>query len=153
MLFYLDRISLLDINSSLKKPLARYFSDHVHVTPVGIDSQRYLRWCEEVLGADRLMHATDYPYNGAGDFDAKAFVRNSHLSSEASSHSDRATGTGSRRRSDAADGGHPDSAVADAKDAQAHSNPIGLEYVDASKWCNAAYSADERGGRTGCLAT
>ena len=52
-------------------PLIDYFRHNVYVTPGGIASQRYLRWAIEVLGVGRVMHATDYPFNGPHDFAAK----------------------------------------------------------------------------------
>ena len=32
------------------------------MTPSGILSQRYLRWAMEVIGAERIMFAADYPF-------------------------------------------------------------------------------------------
>jgi len=43
--------------------VAEYFTSNVFITPGGIASQRYLRWSLEVAGADRVMYASDYPFN------------------------------------------------------------------------------------------
>lgn len=74
VLFYLERIQLLTGAANLQRPLAEYFQNNVHITPGGIASHRYLAWAIEVLGADRIMHATDYPFNSATDFAARTFL-------------------------------------------------------------------------------
>lgn len=74
VLFYLERIQLLTGAANLQRPLVEYFQNNVHITPGGIASHRYLAWAIEVLGADRIMHATDYPFNSATDFAARTFL-------------------------------------------------------------------------------
>lgn len=74
VLFFLDRIQLLTGAQRLQRPLVEYFQNNVHITPGGIASHRYLRWAIEVVGADRIMHATDYPFNSAIDFAARDFL-------------------------------------------------------------------------------
>ncbi|MDQ2740127.1 MAG: amidohydrolase family protein, partial [Actinomycetota bacterium] len=66
VLFFLDRAALLDKNSKLELPVAEYFRRNIYVTPGGVASQRYMGWAKEVVGADRIMHATDYPFVKAG---------------------------------------------------------------------------------------
>jgi predicted TIM-barrel fold metal-dependent hydrolase len=80
VLFYLDRIALLDDFSGLDRPLNDYFRDNVFITPGGIASHRYLRWAIEVVGIDRIMHASDYPFNNAQDFAARNFLTSAPLS-------------------------------------------------------------------------
>lgn len=80
VLFYLDRIALLDGFASLDRPLEEYFRTNVFITPGGIASRRYLRWATEVVGIDRIMHASDYPFNSAQDFAARGFLTTSDLS-------------------------------------------------------------------------
>lgn len=79
VLFYLDRIALLDGVSGLGRPLEDYFRTNVCVTPGGIASHRYLRWATEVVGIDRIMHASDYPFNRAQDFAARDFLATAPL--------------------------------------------------------------------------
>lgn len=74
VLFYLDRLALLDGFASLDRPLRDYFRSNVFITPGGIASHQYLRWAVEVVGVDRIMHATDYPFNGPTDFSARDFL-------------------------------------------------------------------------------
>lgn len=82
ILFYLDRIALLDGFSTLDRPLSDYFRTNVFITPGGIASQRYLRWSVEVVGVERIMHASDYPFNSALDFAARDFLTTAALSVE-----------------------------------------------------------------------
>lgn len=96
VLFFLDRSALLDRASGLDRPLADYVRDNVFVTPGGIASHRYLRWSAEVVGIDRIMHATDYPFNGPHDFDARAFLTEAPL--PASDRALVASGTWDRLR-------------------------------------------------------
>ena len=83
VLFYLERIDLLSKAAShLDLPVAEYFRRNVSVTPSGIFSQRYLSWAVDVLGADRVLFSTDYPYQFAGDGAARRFIEEASLSDE-----------------------------------------------------------------------
>lgn len=82
VLFYLDRIDNLSAAARLSRPISDYFRTNVFVTPGGVFSQRYLRWATEVLGADRIMFATDYPYQYAADSGARRFLDQAELSDE-----------------------------------------------------------------------
>ena len=82
VLFYLDRIALLDGFATLDRPLDEYFRTNVFITPGGIASHRYLRWAIEVVGIDRIMHASDYPFNSAQDFAARDFLTTALLSDD-----------------------------------------------------------------------
>lgn len=74
VLFYLDRIALLDGANTLQRPIVEYFRNNAYITPGGIASHRYLDWAIDVVGANRIMHATDYPFNGPHDFAARDFL-------------------------------------------------------------------------------
>ena len=81
VLFYLERVDLLSQAAKrLQRPVADYFRRNVSVTPSGVFSPRYLRWAIEVLGAERVMFSTDYPYQFATDGGARAFLRDAGLS-------------------------------------------------------------------------
>jgi predicted TIM-barrel fold metal-dependent hydrolase len=62
VLFYLDHTGILGHNAKLQRPLADYFRQNFWVTGSGTVSERYLRWTAEVVGTDRMMYSTDYPY-------------------------------------------------------------------------------------------
>ena len=81
VLFYLERVDLLSKAARhLQRPIMDYFRRNVYVTPSGVFSPRYLRWAIEVLGSDRVMFSTDYPYQFAPDGGARAFLRDAGLS-------------------------------------------------------------------------
>ncbi|WP_445167692.1 amidohydrolase family protein [Mycolicibacterium sp. Dal123E01] len=80
VLFYLDRIDNLSAAAKLSRPISDYFRTNVFVTPGGVFSQRYLRWALEVVGVDRVMFATDYPYRFAADSGARRFLAEADLS-------------------------------------------------------------------------
>jgi predicted TIM-barrel fold metal-dependent hydrolase len=79
LLFYLDRIDQLVGAAKLSRKPSEYFRTNVFVTPSGILSQRYLRWTIEVLGADRILFATDYPFVPLPSGGARSFLANSDL--------------------------------------------------------------------------
>ena len=62
VLFYLDRIDIMTPAARLPRPVSDYFRTNIWVTPSGIFSPRYLRWATEMIGIDRIMMATDYPF-------------------------------------------------------------------------------------------
>ncbi len=83
VLFYLERIDLLSKAAThLQRPVMDYFRRNVSVTPSGVFSPRYLRWAIEVLGPERVMFSTDYPYQFATDGGARAFLRDARLSAQ-----------------------------------------------------------------------
>ena len=82
ILFYLDRIDTLSGSAKLPRKVSEYIREHVWVTPSGIFSQRYLRWAIEVLGTNRIMMSTDYPFVKASKGVAKSFLLDSGLMEE-----------------------------------------------------------------------
>lgn len=80
MLFYLERIEKMPAVSKLARPLADYFRSNVFLTPSGIFSQRYLRWVTEIAGAERVLFATDYPFEFAPHGGARRFLQDADLS-------------------------------------------------------------------------
>ncbi|MCV7180203.1 amidohydrolase family protein [Mycolicibacterium sphagni] len=82
VLFYLDRIDNLSAAAKLDRPVSDYFRTNVHVTPGGVFSARYLRWALEVVGVERVMFATDYPYRYVADAGARRFLQEADLSDD-----------------------------------------------------------------------
>ena len=64
----------------LARPISDYFRTNVLVTPGGVFSQRYLRWALEVVGVDRILFSTDYPYRFVPDSGARRFLEEADLS-------------------------------------------------------------------------
>src|ERR1700744_573889 len=81
VLFYLDRVDRLAQIAELPRSITDYCRTNVLVTPSGMFSQRYLRWALEVVGADRILFSTDYPWVFAPDGGARPFLHEAQLSS------------------------------------------------------------------------
>lgn len=63
VLFFVEHIAVMQtMGVKLDRPLADYFRRNVWITGSGLSSERYLRWAAEVVGIDRTLYATDYPY-------------------------------------------------------------------------------------------
>jgi predicted TIM-barrel fold metal-dependent hydrolase len=80
VLFFLDRIDMLSSTAKLNRPVSDCFRTKVSMTPGGILSERYLRWAIEVLGSDRILFATDYPYKTFRNGDARQFLQDASIS-------------------------------------------------------------------------
>lgn len=74
VLFYLDRIAAMDKLVTLRRPIAEYFRSNIFITPGGISSHKYLRWSLETVGAERIMYASDYPFNTERAGSARRFL-------------------------------------------------------------------------------
>jgi predicted TIM-barrel fold metal-dependent hydrolase len=89
VLFYLERLQLLDrmMRPSLDRSVGEYLRQNVHYTPSGMYSQRYLSWVIDLVGVDRIMFSTDYPYiptTGGGA--SRTFLEASALLSDEDRH-------------------------------------------------------------------
>jgi len=84
VLFYLERTQqIMDVmGGHLERPLQEYARENLWVTGSGLLSQRYLRWSIEVLGADRIMTAVDYPFIDNSGGAARRFIEDAPLSAE-----------------------------------------------------------------------
>nr|MBA2286215.1 amidohydrolase family protein [Ktedonobacteraceae bacterium] len=62
--FYLDRFAemLTQTATYLQRPIADYFLQQVYVTPSGMFTLPQFLLTLQVMGADRIMYAVDYPY-------------------------------------------------------------------------------------------
>jgi predicted TIM-barrel fold metal-dependent hydrolase len=82
VLFFLERFSagMGRAGLQLDRPIADYFRRNVWVTGSGVLSERYFRWTAEVVGVDRILYSTDYPYIDTGDGKARAFLEQAPFS-------------------------------------------------------------------------
>ncbi|WP_116200253.1 amidohydrolase family protein [Amycolatopsis circi] len=62
VLFYLDHVGFLQEMAGLRQPLADYFRRNFWIAGSGTVSERYLRWAAEMVGTERMLYSTDYPY-------------------------------------------------------------------------------------------
>lgn len=81
VLFYLDRLEHLAAVAKLPRPLSDYIHNNLLVTPSGIFSQQYLRWAIDIVGIDRVLFATDYPFETPSHSDGgRRFLEQTDLS-------------------------------------------------------------------------
>jgi hypothetical protein len=80
--FYLDRLDeAMPLRmTTLDRTFREYFRHNVFITPSGMFSQAQLRYCVEVVGVDRIIHAVDFPM--LGNEGAVSFLADSDLSDE-----------------------------------------------------------------------
>ena len=79
VLFYLDRSDRLAKQAKLPHSFSEYMRRNAHVTAGGVYSRRYLRWAVEVIGVERIMFGTDYPYQPGPDGGVEHFLQTAGL--------------------------------------------------------------------------
>jgi predicted TIM-barrel fold metal-dependent hydrolase len=82
VLFYLDRLGALARFAPLDRPVADYFRQNLYVTSSGMWSQAYLQRALEVVGPERILFSTDYPYQYRPGKPGRLFVEQADLSAE-----------------------------------------------------------------------
>jgi predicted TIM-barrel fold metal-dependent hydrolase len=82
VLFYLERLGSLAGVSKLQRPIADYFKQNLYVTPSGMWSQSYLRHTLEVVGPERILFSTDYPFQYRTGKPGRLFIEEAALSPE-----------------------------------------------------------------------
>ncbi len=80
VLFYLDKLDAFAQETKLARPFSDYFRRNVYVTPSGLLSQRSLRWAIELVGVERIMFSTDYPFVPVAPGGCRRFLEESSLS-------------------------------------------------------------------------
>jgi uncharacterized protein len=79
VLFYLERADGLAAQAKLPQSFTEYMRRNAYITAGGVYSQRYLQWALEVVGVERLMFATDYPYRPGPDGGVEHFLQSAGL--------------------------------------------------------------------------
>ena len=75
VLFYLERTSaVFERALDLRRPLAEYARDNLYVTGSGMWSEAYLLRCLEIVGPQRLLFSTDFPYQYQEGGGARRFL-------------------------------------------------------------------------------
>lgn len=97
VLFYDERLAAMDRVSGLAHPIATYLRQNLYVTASGMFSPAYLRRTVEIVGTDRILFSTDYPYQYRPGRDARRFLEQAPLTEEdktkfANGNWDRLTG-------------------------------------------------------------
>ncbi|MBB3938215.1 amidohydrolase family protein, partial [Aureimonas phyllosphaerae] len=74
VLFYAERLAAMDRVSSLEHPIETYLRRNLFVTSSGLFLPHYLERAASVVGPDRLLFSTDYPYQYHEGGDARRFL-------------------------------------------------------------------------------
>ncbi len=74
VLFYAERLAAMDRVSGLAHPIGSYLRRNLYVTASGMFSPDYLARAAAIVGTDRLLFSTDYPYQYRRGGDARRFV-------------------------------------------------------------------------------
>ena len=79
ILFFLERLKPLAHVAKLGRPIADYVRQNLYVTPSGMWSQAYLQRTLEIVGPERLLFSTDFPYQYRPGGDARSFLKEAAL--------------------------------------------------------------------------
>ena len=79
VLFYLDRLDSFAARANLPLSFSEYARRHVYATAGGLYSERYLNWAADVLGVERLLFGSDYPYRPGPDDGVAGYLARSGL--------------------------------------------------------------------------
>lgn len=80
--FFLSRLdqSMPQMITGLQRTVTDTFKQNVYVTPSGIFDYPQLKFCVEVLGAERIIHSVDCPF--ISNEGAKPFIENAPITDE-----------------------------------------------------------------------
>ena len=74
VLFYSERLAAMDRVAGLEHPIATYLRRNLYVTASGMFSPNYLARAAGIVGTDRLLFSTDYPYQYRLGGNARQFL-------------------------------------------------------------------------------
>ncbi len=83
VLFYAERFARMDQVVRLERPIEKYFRENLYVTASGMFVPHYLARAVEVVGTQRLLFSTDFPYQYRPGRDARSFLEQCGLDAEA----------------------------------------------------------------------
>ncbi len=79
VLFYLERLAVFDRVAELQRPFADCARLNLYVTASGMFSDTYLKRCVDIVGPDRLLFSTDFPYQHRPGGAARRFLEEAPL--------------------------------------------------------------------------
>lgn len=82
ILFYTERLASLNRVAKLNKPFIDYVRHNLYVTASGMFSPTYLQRSIDIIGPDRILFSSDYPYQYRPGRDARNFLDGLDLSNE-----------------------------------------------------------------------
>jgi predicted TIM-barrel fold metal-dependent hydrolase len=74
VLFYLERLVMLDRVSKLRRPFIDYIRNNLYLTASGMFNTAYLQQAIDAIGVDRILFSTDYPYQYRPGGAARRFI-------------------------------------------------------------------------------
>jgi predicted TIM-barrel fold metal-dependent hydrolase len=74
VLFYAERLAAMDRVAGLARPIAAYLRDNLYVTASGMFLPHYMERAMAIVGRDRLLFSTDFPYQYRPGSDARRFL-------------------------------------------------------------------------------
>ncbi|MEV5753747.1 hypothetical protein AB0L00_38510 [Actinoallomurus sp. NPDC052308] len=60
-----DHTGNLAAMARLQRPLIDHYRENFWAAGSGTASDRYLRWTADMVGVERMLYSTDYPYNAS----------------------------------------------------------------------------------------
>jgi uncharacterized protein len=82
ILFYLERLNSLARVAKLQRPVSDYIRQNLYATSSGMWSQSYLQRTLEIVGPERILFSTDYPYQYRPGGAGLSFLNEAALSPE-----------------------------------------------------------------------
>jgi uncharacterized protein len=82
VLFYLERLNSLARVAKLERPMEEYFQHNLYVTSSGMWSRAYLERALEIVGPERILFSTDFPYQYRPGQPGRSFLLDTDLSQE-----------------------------------------------------------------------
>lgn len=83
VVFYAERMAAMDGVSGLAHPMSHYLRRNLYLTASGMFLPHYLARACEIVGEDRLLFSTDFPYQYRQGGDARRFLGNCGLTDTA----------------------------------------------------------------------
>jgi predicted TIM-barrel fold metal-dependent hydrolase len=80
ILFYLDRLNVLARVAPLPRSITDYARRNLYVTPSGMWSKPYMQQTLDLVGPERILFSTDYPYQYKPGGAPRKFLNDSPLS-------------------------------------------------------------------------
>ena len=74
VLFFHERFAVFDRVGARQRPFADYVRRNLYVTASGMFSEAYLQRCVDIIGIDRILFSTDYPYQYRPGGEARRFL-------------------------------------------------------------------------------
>jgi uncharacterized protein len=82
VLFYTERLAAVARFAKLQRSVAEYIRQNLYVTASGMWNDSYLQRTLEMVGSERILFSTDYPYQYRPGRGGRAFLDQASLSAE-----------------------------------------------------------------------